>query len=71
MFENLNDIADAKSPTLIPAPIHVSQLILDMHRAKTERSLSGRMKNQDLISVCIFIHIFPCIAGIVGRQITL
>lgn len=67
MFENLNDIADAKSPTLIPAPIHVSQLILNMHKAKIERSLSGQMKNQYLISVCISIHIFTCIAGIVGR----
>lgn len=67
MFENLNDTADAKFPTLIPAPIHVSQLILNTHRAKIERSLSGRMKNQHLISVCIFIHIFPCIACIVGR----
>lgn len=56
MFENLNDIADAKSPTLIPAPIHVSQLILNMHRAKIEREIIVRPNEKPVFNFCMYIY---------------
>lgn len=61
MFENLNDTAAAKSPTLIPAPIHLSQLILNMNRAKTERAKVVRSNEKQVFNFCRYIYTHICI----------